>query len=114
YTVPTVNLARYDELVPADGVYVTWLRVGSECFESVTNVGNRPTFGADSFAVESHILNFHPIELLPDTELELTFLKRLRPEIKFPSVEELREQIAKDVHKARRYFQLAKITIPRS
>ncbi len=107
YTVPTVNLARYDELVPADGVYITWLRVGGECFEAVTNVGNRPTFGADSFAIESHILNFHPIDLLPDTELELIFLKRLRAEVKFPSVEALREQIGKDVHKARRYFALA-------
>jgi len=105
YTVPTVNLARYDELVPADGVYITWLRVAGECFEAVTNVGHRPTFGADSFAIEGHILNFHPIQLLPETELELSFLKRLRPEIKFPSVEALREQIAKDVHKARRYFR---------
>jgi riboflavin kinase / FMN adenylyltransferase len=108
YTVPTVNLARYDELIPADGVYITWLRVGGECFEAVSNVGNRPTFGAESFAIETHILNFHPIELLPDTELELTFLKRLREEIKFPSVEALREQIAKDVHHARKYFRYGK------
>lgn len=108
YTVPTVNLARYDELVPAIGVYISWLRVGGECFEAVTNVGNRPTFGADSFAIESHLLNFHPMELLPETELELTFLQRVRPEIKFPSVEALREQIAKDVHKARRYFRVLK------
>jgi riboflavin kinase/FMN adenylyltransferase len=108
YTVPTVNLARYDELVPADGVYITWLRIGQECFESVTNVGNRPTFGADSFAIESHLLNFHPVELLAETGLQLIFLKRLRPEIKFPSVEALREQIAKDVNKARRYFRLVK------
>jgi riboflavin kinase / FMN adenylyltransferase len=108
YTVPTVNLARYDELVPADGVYVTWLRINGECFEAVTNIGNRPTFGADSFAIESHLLNFHPIELLPETPLELIFLKRLRSEIKFPSVEALREQIAKDVYKARKYFRLNK------
>ena len=108
YTVPTVNLARYDELVPADGVYITWLRVGGECFEAVTNVGKRPTFGEESFAIESHLLNFHPIELLPETELELAFLKRLRSEIKFASVDALREQIAKDVHKARRYFRLEK------
>jgi len=46
---------------------------------------------------------------LPETELELTFLKRLRPEIKFPSVDALREQIAKDVHKARRYFRLENV-----
>jgi riboflavin kinase / FMN adenylyltransferase len=108
YTVPTINLSRYDELVPADGVYISWLRVGGECFEAVTNVGNRPTFGSESFAIESHLLNFHPIELLAQTELELIFLKRLRPEIKFPSVEALREQIARDVHKARRYFHLLK------
>jgi len=106
YTVPTVNLARYDELVPANGVYITWLRVAGECFEAVTNVGNRPTFGEESFAIESHLLNFHPIELLPETELELIFLKRLRPEIKFPSVDALREQIGKDVERAMRYFRL--------
>jgi len=106
YTVPTINLARYDELVPADGVYIAWLRVAGECFEAVTNIGNRPTFGPDSFAIESHLLNFHPIEVTAQTELELTFLKRLRPEIKFPNVEALREQIARDVHRARRYFRV--------
>jgi riboflavin kinase/FMN adenylyltransferase len=106
YTVPTINLARYDELVPKDGVYITWTRVGDERFDSVTNVGNRPTFGAELFAIETHLLNFHPIELAPETEVEICFLERLRDEVKFPSVEALREQIARDVKKARRYFQL--------
>ena len=84
-------------------------RVAEECFDSVTNVGGRPTFGAESFAVETHLLNFHPIELAPDTEVEIYFLQRLRDEIKFPSVEALREQIARDVRKARRYFHLLKV-----
>jgi len=106
YTVPTINLSRYEELVPGDGVYVTRTRVGEECFDSVTNVGKRPTFGEESFAIETHLLNFHPIELRPETEVELFFLNRLRDEIKFPSVDALREQIAKDVKKARRYFHL--------
>jgi riboflavin kinase/FMN adenylyltransferase len=106
YTVPTINLARYEELVPRDGVYITWTRVGSERFDSVTNMGNRPTFGADSFAIETHLLNFHPIELTPESEVEICFLDRVRDEIKFPSVEALREQIARDVKKARRYFHL--------
>src|SRR6267154_2375690 len=109
YTVPTINLARYEELVPKDGVYISCTRVGTETFESVTNVGHRPTFGADSFAVESHLLNFHPIELTPDTEIEISFLDRLRDEIKFPSVEALREQIARDVKTARRYFGLLRV-----
>jgi len=106
YTVPTINLARYEEIVPKDGVYITWTRVGSERFDSVTNVGNRPTFGAELFAIETHLLNFHPLELTPDTEVEICFLERLRDEVKFPSVEVLREQIARDVNKARRYFHL--------
>ncbi|HLW86813.1 MAG TPA: bifunctional riboflavin kinase/FAD synthetase [Candidatus Sulfotelmatobacter sp.] len=106
HTVPTINLARYEELVPKDGVYITWTRVGAERFESVTNVGNRPTFGAELFAIETHLLNFHPIELAPETEVEICFLERLRDEIKFPSVEALRGQIGRDVGKARRYFRL--------
>lgn len=105
YTVPTINLARYEELVPKDGVYITRTRVGDECFDSVTNVGNRPTFGSDSFAIESHLLNFHPLELSPETEVELYFLDRLRDEIKFPSVEALKEQIGRDVGKAQKYLR---------
>jgi riboflavin kinase/FMN adenylyltransferase len=109
YTVPTINLSRYEELIPGDGVYITRTRVGQECFDSVTNVGNRPTFGDESFAVETHLLNFHPIDLTAETEVEIHFLQRLRGEIKFPSIDALREQIAHDVKKARRYFHLLKL-----
>jgi riboflavin kinase / FMN adenylyltransferase len=110
YAVPTINLAPYAELLPANGVYITTLAIGTgadtETFEAVTNVGNRPTFGADSFAVESHLLNFHPIALAKDTPLRLTFLRRLRAELRFPSTEALRDQIGRDVTQARRYFAL--------
>jgi riboflavin kinase/FMN adenylyltransferase len=107
YTVPTINLSQYDELVPKDGVYITRTRFNGECFDSVTNVGTRPTFGQESFAVESHLLNFHPIELTAQTEVELFFMYRLRGEIKFPSVDALRQQIGHDIRRARHYFQLA-------
>jgi riboflavin kinase/FMN adenylyltransferase len=106
YTVPTINLARYEELVPKDGVYITRTRVGDECFDSVTNIGNRPTFGADSFAIESHLFDFHPLDVTADTEVEIHFLDRLRAELKFPSVEALREQISRDIKKAGRYLAL--------
>ena len=105
YTVPTINLSRYDELVPRNGVYITRTRVSGEVFDAVTNVGVRPTFGEDSFAIESHLLNFHPISLTAQTEVELCFLDRVRDEQKFPSVEELRQQIGKDVQRAQRYFR---------
>jgi riboflavin kinase/FMN adenylyltransferase len=105
--VPTVNLAEYDGLLPEFGVYVTRLTVGERCFKSVTNVGNRPTFGEASFAVESHILDFEPVEMDENTPIELEFLKRLRGEIEWPSPEALMKQIFKDVAKANRYFRLA-------
>ena len=112
YTVPTINLAPYSELLPANGVYITTLRIGdgpeAENFEAVTNVGNRPTFGADSFAVESHLLNFHPVDLTESTPVRLTFLRRLRVERRFPSPEALRDQIRIDVTRARRYFDLCR------
>jgi riboflavin kinase / FMN adenylyltransferase len=110
YTVPTINLSHYQEMVPRDGVYVTRTRVAQDCFDSVTNVGNRPTFGADLFAIETHLLDFHPFQLTPETEVEIYFLQRLRDEIKFPSVEALREQIGRDIKKARRYFQLLRLS----
>jgi riboflavin kinase/FMN adenylyltransferase len=113
--VPTVNLAPYSGLLPAFGVYVTQLTIGTGdaacCFQSITNVGNRPTFGEPSFAVESHILNFdaaNPPELTEETPLKLEFLLRLRPEITWPSPEALKAQIMKDVGHARRFFQLKK------
>jgi riboflavin kinase / FMN adenylyltransferase len=108
YAVPTINLAPYPELLPAHGVYVTTLRIGDErVFRGVTNVGNRPTFGADSFAVESHLLDFEPVDLTETTPLELTFLRRLRAEHRFESTEALRDQIQRDVRKALRFFALS-------
>jgi riboflavin kinase/FMN adenylyltransferase len=109
YTVPTINLAPYPDLIPAIGVYITTLTVNGETFDAVTNVGNRPTFGEDSFTIESHLLNFHPIELREDTPLTLTFLHRLRDEIRWPSPEALREQIGHDVRHAKRYFSLCRL-----
>jgi riboflavin kinase/FMN adenylyltransferase len=108
YTVPTINLAPYPELLPAIGVYVTTLTIGdppnARIFPGVTNVGNRPTFGADSFAVETHLLDFEPISLDESTPLELTFLHRIRDERRFESTDALRAQIQRDVATAKSIF----------
>jgi riboflavin kinase/FMN adenylyltransferase len=104
--VPTVNLARYDGLLPGFGVYGSRLKVSGRVFQAVTNVGNRPTFGEASFAVESHILDFEPIDLGENTPIELEFLLRLRGEREWPSPEALKAQIFKDVAKAKRYFRI--------
>ena len=112
-TVPTINLAPYSELLPAIGVYITRMKIGegpdAPTFNSVTNAGNRPTFGAESFAVESHLLDFQPVLMTEDTPLELTFLKRIRPEKRFPSPAALKAQILTDVAYAMRYFHLMRL-----
>ncbi|MGD0801509.1 MAG: bifunctional riboflavin kinase/FAD synthetase [Terracidiphilus sp.] len=105
--VPTVNLAAYEGLLPAFGVYVTRLTVGGRRFQAVTNVGNRPTFGEASFAVESHILDFEPVEIDELTPIGVEFLLRLRGEVEWPSPEALKAQIFRDVAKAKRCFRLA-------
>ena len=110
YAVPTINLAPYPELLPGNGVYITTLRIGegpsARLFRGVTNAGKRPTFGADSFAVESHLFDFEPVDLTPSTPLRLTFLDRLREELRFPSPEALKTQIGRDAARAERYFHL--------
>lgn len=112
YTVPTINLAPYPELLPGNGVYVTRITLGegdaAETFDAVTNVGNRPTFGADSFTVESHLLDFHPVALDETTPVRVGFLKFLRAEVRWPSPEALRAQIGLDVARAKRYFALCR------
>jgi riboflavin kinase/FMN adenylyltransferase len=109
YAVPTINLAPYDGILPAHGVYVTRLRVGTGqdavTFDGVTNIGNRPTFGADSFAVETHLFDFHPIALTEETPLRLTFLSRLRDEKRFSLPEDLKTQIGRDIGRAQRFFR---------
>lgn len=106
YTVPTINMAEYSEMTPANGVYITRTRVDRETFDSITNVGIRPTFADGVFSIETHLLDFHPLDLTATTDLEVEFLQRVRPEIKFPNTDALKEQIGRDIQKAQRYFAL--------
>jgi len=111
-TAPTINLAEYAALLPPHGVYVTRLRIGLDpsapLLDAVTNIGVRPTFDGAGFAVESHLLDGPPpVELTESTPLEVCFLMRLRDERRFPSPQELRAQIMRDVARARRYFRRA-------
>jgi riboflavin kinase/FMN adenylyltransferase len=107
-TVPTINLAPYGELVPASGVYVTRMKIGPDVFDAVTNAGYRPTFAENTYAIESHLLDFREMELTPETPLEVCFLSRIREERRFDSPAELKDQILRDVAQARRYFRLVK------
>jgi riboflavin kinase/FMN adenylyltransferase len=100
---PTANLHPKDRVIPRNGVYVTGALIDGQWRRSVTNVGLRPTFGADTEpSVETFVMNWAG-DLYGDV-IRVRFLHRLRDERKFGSVEELKTQIEKDVARAQDYF----------
>lgn len=100
--IPTANIAYpAEKLIPANGIYATWAWLGDKRYASATNIGINPTFTPDKTTpnVETHLLDFS--RDLYGQELRLEFVKWLREERKFPSVEVLVEQIQADIVQAR-------------
>jgi riboflavin kinase/FMN adenylyltransferase len=107
-TVPTLNLATDAEVIPANGVYVTRTRDldAAREWNSITNIGYRPTFGSsDQLSIETFLLA--PLEGGDPRRIRVEFLWRVRDERRFPAPEALRAQILKDVHTAQSYFRRA-------
>lgn len=104
-TVPTLNLATKAEILPSNGVYITHTRDldSSRQWNSITNIGYRPTFDGDSLTVETFLLD--PLEGESPRSIRLEFLRRVRDERKFESPGALRAQIMKDVGRAQAYFR---------
>ncbi len=101
--VPTLNLATEQELLPRNGVYATEVILGGRRFPSATNIGVRPTFDGTRLAIESHLFDFG--EQLTSGRMEIQFRMRLRDEQKFASVDALREQVLRDIERAKEYFR---------
>lgn len=105
---PTANLKLYAPLkmVPADGVYAVKVYVNREkkvSYKGICNIGNRPTIAKDNEkTIETHILNFN--EDIYGLDLNLDFICRMRDEIKFESLEALKNQLAKDKANAEGLF----------
>ncbi len=100
---PTANLQLIDELTPKLGVYAVKVLIGDKTYNGLTNIGYNPTFKNDFFSVETHILDFSE-ELVGET-IRVNFIERLRDEKAFKSVDELAEQITKDMLRAREMFK---------
>ncbi len=101
---PTANLLPRDQQLPPDGVWVVEGNLGSEWLPGAANLGKRPTVDQDS---EERILEVHLLDWQGDLygrELEVRFLKFLRPVQKFAGLEELREQIQNDAQQVRDYL----------
>lgn len=105
-TVATLNLRTGAEVLPAIGVYITRttdLANPERQWNSITNVGVRPTFGGGELSIETHLLD----SFAPPTpaRIRVEFLRRLRDERNFESPEALKAQILRDAARARTYFR---------
>jgi riboflavin kinase/FMN adenylyltransferase len=103
-TVPTLNLLAGDRLIPKTGVYVTRTGDldGARTWNSITNVGYRPTFDGEGLTIETFLLG--PLDNAPE-QIRVQFLFRLRDERKFETPEALKAQIMRDVKRAQSYFR---------
>lgn len=100
--IPTANIDYpRSKIIPANGVYATWAWVGGERIPAATNIGINPTFTPNKQTpnVEAHLLGFD--RDLYGQMVRLEFVRRLRDELKFSSVEALLEQIRADIRQTR-------------
>ena len=105
--VPTANLETANPLLPAYGIYVTIATVDGRHYPAVTSVGIRPTIGDNRLTVETHLLD-RSMDLY-GARLRVSFVKWLREERKFDTLEALKAQMSADCAEARNVF--ARITV---
>ncbi len=98
----TANIFPEVTLALAAGVYVTKIVLAKKIYFGVTNAGNKPTFGNNTFTVETFIFDFE--DDIYGEYLEVIPLHQLRPETKFSGIEDLKKQIIKDVKSAQKYL----------
>ncbi|WP_102400682.1 bifunctional riboflavin kinase/FAD synthetase [Haloimpatiens massiliensis] len=92
---PTANISFNENLiVPKVGVYYTKVQYQNESYKGITNVGYSPTVDGENFTIETHILDFK--ENIYGKEIKISFIKRIRDEVKFNSVYGLMEQLNRD------------------
>ncbi len=113
-TVPTLNLHTSAEVLPGDGVYITRTHdlarthdlEGGGAWNSITNIGMRPTFDGTARTIETFLLEtFVPRDGTKLERIRVEFLRRVREERKFESAEALKAQILRDVARANVYFR---------
>lgn len=105
---PTANIAARTEVLPSDGIYATLFHIDTRVLLSVSSIGRNPTFGPGPRTVESFIIDFD--EAIYGKTVRLSFIKRIRDEVKFSSIPELIAQIRSDVQSAEAIFRDSSIS----
>jgi riboflavin kinase/FMN adenylyltransferase len=104
---PTANLKIEEELCPKTGIYAVTVETRHGLHLGVANIGYSPTFDDRQFTVEAHILDFN--ESIYGERIRINFVKRLRGEIKFASIGELKRQIERDIESARQILMVGSL-----
>lgn len=104
---PTANIEYPTNIIkPAKGVYLANVKIDETNYPAIANFGKRPTINKPhTLSLEAHILDFN--ENIYDKDIKISFIKKLRDEIKFNSLDELKTQIKTDETVARHFFKLA-------
>lgn len=100
---PTANISIHRKLSPILGVYSVLVKLKSQTYNGVCNVGKRPTLGGKKTLLEVFIFDFD--EEIYGDYVTVIFKQKCRDEKKFESFDELKKQIKKDVEKSRLFFQ---------
>ncbi len=96
---PTANIKPEVKLQPPEGVYAVYCRVGETIYPAVMNIGYNPTFQDRRVQYEVHILDFD--QEIYGQIIRVYLVERLRSEVKFESIEQLKAQIGSDVERSR-------------
>lgn len=106
---PTANIDPHHEILPPFGVYAVKIKVEGKWHRGVLNIGGRPTFFKNAeAAIEAHLFDFK--KNIYGKDIEVTFLKKIRPEKKFKSPFQLTAQVRKDIKRAKKYFSPQKFS----
>lgn len=102
--MPTANLCIAKDMLPESGVYATRIVIGKKMFDSVTNIGTRPSVDQEQhITVETFIFDFS--EDIYGETVSLEICKFLRPVQKFQDLKEVQEQVKKDIARTKEYFE---------
>ena len=109
---PTANMRLYEPLkvLPSDGVYAVWVQTSGKTYRGITNIGIRPTVGINNErTIETHILDFD--EDIYGLSIKLEFVAKMRDEVTFSSLDDLKAQLHKDKENSYLYLPENNITM---
>lgn len=105
---PTANIKYPKDIIkPSNGVYAALVNIDDTEYRAMVNLGRRPTVNGSNILLEANIFDFS--ENIYDKDIRVSFLKKVRNEVKFGSLPDLKSQIVKDENEIRHFFKNIKI-----